>query len=65
MNRTRIRCADCGIFADVPFIPTPGRAVYCRECWKKRRDQQKLDAAQRLTQLCKSGYRAEPEAAKA
>ena len=31
-------CADCGQECEVPFKPTEGRPVYCRECFSKRRD---------------------------
>jgi len=30
-------CADCGQECEVPFKPTEGRPVYCRECFAKRR----------------------------
>lgn len=30
-------CADCGAECEVPFQPTEGRPVYCRECFAKRR----------------------------
>jgi len=30
-------CADCGMECEVPFKPTPGRPVYCRECYAKHR----------------------------
>ncbi|RLG19551.1 DNA-directed RNA polymerase [Candidatus Micrarchaeota archaeon] len=30
-------CSDCGAECEVPFEPTEGRPVYCRECFKKRR----------------------------
>lgn len=30
-------CADCGKECEVPFKPTEGRPVYCRECYAKRR----------------------------
>ena len=30
-------CADCGAETEVPFKPTEGRPVYCRECFQKRR----------------------------
>ena len=29
-------CAACGIKTTVPFEPTQGREVYCRECYKKK-----------------------------
>lgn len=33
----KIKCADCGKDAEVPFQPTEGRPVYCRDCFMKHR----------------------------
>jgi len=30
-------CSDCGAETEVPFKPTEGRPVYCRECFQKHR----------------------------
>ncbi|MFA6036125.1 MAG: CxxC-x17-CxxC domain-containing protein [Candidatus Micrarchaeia archaeon] len=30
-------CSDCGAECEVPFAPTEGRPVYCRDCFAKRR----------------------------
>lgn len=30
-------CSECGKECEVPFKPTEGRPVYCRECFAKRR----------------------------
>ncbi len=30
-------CAQCGAETKVPFKPTPGRPVYCRDCYSSRR----------------------------
>ncbi|MCF7871802.1 DNA-directed RNA polymerase [Candidatus Woesearchaeota archaeon] len=30
-------CADCGNECDVPFKPTEGKPVYCRDCFQKHR----------------------------
>jgi CxxC-x17-CxxC domain-containing protein len=30
-------CSDCGKECEVPFKPTEGRPVYCRDCWQKHR----------------------------
>ena len=30
-------CADCGQECEVPFKPTEGKPVYCRECYPKHR----------------------------
>ena len=31
-------CAECKQECEVPFKPTEGRDVYCKECFAKRRD---------------------------
>lgn len=30
-------CSDCGKQTQVPFKPTEGRPVYCRDCFEKHR----------------------------
>ena len=30
-------CSDCGTQTQVPFKPTEGRPVYCRDCFAKHR----------------------------
>ncbi|MFA5412626.1 MAG: CxxC-x17-CxxC domain-containing protein [Candidatus Micrarchaeia archaeon] len=30
-------CSDCGQPCKVPFKPTEGRPIYCRDCFKKHR----------------------------
>ncbi len=30
-------CADCGASTTVPFKPTQGRPVYCRDCFRSHR----------------------------
>ncbi|MCD6414204.1 MAG: hypothetical protein J7L23_01085 [Candidatus Diapherotrites archaeon] len=32
-------CSDCGAECEVPFKPTEGRPVYCKECYQKHRPQ--------------------------
>jgi CxxC-x17-CxxC domain-containing protein len=34
----KVVCADCHKDAEIPFKPTPGRAVYCKECFAKRKN---------------------------
>ncbi len=36
---TEIKCSDCGKTATVPFKPTAGKPVYCRECLAKHRSK--------------------------
>lgn len=31
------KCADCGNDCEVPFKPTEGKPVYCRDCYQKHR----------------------------
>ncbi|HLC65534.1 MAG TPA: CxxC-x17-CxxC domain-containing protein [Candidatus Nanoarchaeia archaeon] len=33
----KVTCSDCGAETEVPFKPTDGRAVYCRDCYQKHR----------------------------
>jgi len=30
-------CAECGVETQVPFDPTEGRPVFCRECYVKQK----------------------------
>ncbi len=30
-------CSDCGKECEVPFKPTEGRPVYCKECYAKKK----------------------------
>jgi CxxC-x17-CxxC domain-containing protein len=34
---TRTNCSGCGKETTVPFRPTQGRPVFCRECFQQRR----------------------------
>ena len=34
---TTTKCSQCGKETTVPFKPTQGRPVYCRECFQQRR----------------------------
>ena len=36
-------CADCGKETEVPFKPTEGRPVYCRDCYAKHRPPRRND----------------------
>lgn len=36
---TQTRCSNCGKETTVPFRPTQGRPVFCRECFQQRRDE--------------------------
>jgi len=37
--KTEVKCSDCGKTTTVPFKPTAGKPVYCRECLAKHRTQ--------------------------
>ncbi len=36
-------CAACGAETTVPFEPTEGRPVYCKECYAKMKESGELD----------------------
>lgn len=36
-------CSDCGVECEVPFKPTQGRPVYCRDCFKKHQPAERRD----------------------
>ena len=36
-SETKTSCSQCGKETTVPFKPTQGRPVYCRECFQQRR----------------------------
>ena len=36
-TETHTACSQCGRETTVPFRPTQGRPVYCRECFQSRR----------------------------
>jgi len=31
----KAKCTKCGQECEVPFKPTPGKDVFCKECYKK------------------------------
>lgn len=33
-------CADCGQECEVPFKPTEGRPVYCRNCFRNHKPEE-------------------------
>ena len=32
-----VTCSECHKETEVPFTPTPGKPVYCNDCFRKRR----------------------------
>jgi CxxC-x17-CxxC domain-containing protein len=43
-TETRTTCSQCGKDTTVPFKPTQGRPVFCRECFQQKRQQQAASA---------------------
>jgi len=37
-TETRTHCSECGIETTVPFKPTQGRPVLCRQCFQNKRE---------------------------
>jgi CxxC-x17-CxxC domain-containing protein len=38
------RCSECGAETQVPFVPSSGRAIYCRTCYQSHRPQGRATA---------------------
>ncbi|MAG08152.1 DNA-directed RNA polymerase [Candidatus Woesearchaeota archaeon] len=36
-EKHKATCSECGKECEVPFKPTPGREVFCTDCWRKRK----------------------------
>ena len=36
-TETRTQCSECGVETTVPFKPTQGRPVLCRQCFQQKR----------------------------
>jgi len=34
---TKTKCTKCGADCEVPFVPTEGREVLCKECFAKKK----------------------------
>ncbi len=37
VEKTKVKCSDCGCECEVPFKPTEGRPVYCNDCFAKHK----------------------------
>jgi CxxC-x17-CxxC domain-containing protein len=37
-------CSNCGVTTQVPFKPTPGKPVYCRDCFQASRTARGVNA---------------------
>ena len=44
-TETRTECSECGVTTTVPFKPTQGRPVLCRQCFKNKRAPSEVAAA--------------------
>ena len=33
----KVECSDCGMECEVPFKPTQGKPVLCKDCYNKHR----------------------------
>lgn len=41
------RCSNCGVETMVPFVPSAGRAVFCRDCYRQQRPEAGGGASER------------------
>ena len=44
-NFYSVVCASCGMETTVPFEPTEGRPVYCKECYTKMKESGELGSS--------------------
>ncbi len=44
-TETRTHCSECGIETTVPFKPTQGRPVLCRQCFQTKRPADHIPSA--------------------
>ena len=49
-----VKCALCGVETTVPFRPTQGRPVYCRDCFLRMRASEEHPQAERTTSKIES-----------
>src|ERR1700731_1613778 len=53
-TETRTECSACGIETTVPFKPTQGRPVLCRQCFQSKRSIQPAEHSAATTALIAS-----------
>ena len=53
-TETRTHCSDCGIETTVPFKPTQGRPVLCRQCFQSKRPGDQVGMPASVTMLSSS-----------
>jgi len=44
----KAKCSDCGADCEVPFKPTEGKPVRCRDCFSKNRPQRSFGGGSRF-----------------
>jgi CxxC-x17-CxxC domain-containing protein len=52
-----IKCSNCGADAQVPFQPTAGRNVYCRDCFRQMNPSPSRDGGGRGGRSGGGGFR--------
>ena len=53
-------CADCSKVCEVPFQPSENRAVYCKQCWARRKEGGARDSRQGMPVLTPVSLPAKP-----
>lgn len=42
MYKGNWKCDECGAeITELPFEPSEGRSLYCKECWREKRNQRR------------------------
>ena len=48
LRETKVTCADCGAETTVPFFPRKNTAVFCRDCFRHRKEGLSISNIERM-----------------
>ena len=63
-NSFKVICADCNKECEIPFKPSPGRPVYCRECFSKHKSNSNVFKPRRENNIVERDFTHDREPAK-
>lgn len=56
MVQTEVTCDECDKETTVPFKPTKGRPVYCKDCYEKKKKQRRGGPTRKQQSWDRSDY---------
>lgn len=63
-NIFKVICADCNKECEIPFKPSPGRPVYCRECFSRHKNNSSVFKPRRENNIIERDFTQDREPAK-